>query len=304
MTMISLLVVLALVGYASAVPLPGTCGTTPIAPDLSNTVTPKVVGGKEAIPNSWPWQMQVRYNGGHYCGASILSNDWMLCAAHCVFGNAAASYSLRAGRHTRTGTNEPNEQISSVRTLIPHESYSSSSLDNDVSLIRLTTALTFNNYVQPVCLTNSEPAAGTDAWLSGWGNVAGTCCDGKLKQALLPIIARSQCSAALWWGSNITPGMVCAGYADGSQGACNGDSGGPLVVKTGGLFYQVGTVSWGHRTCDAANKPPVFGNVNYYKTWITSKITMVEKEEEEMQARKFHPRLGAAFRAFAKSLEE
>jgi secreted trypsin-like serine protease len=296
------LLLLALAYSASAVPLPSSCGKQEIQPNLSNVITPKVVGGKEAIRNSWPWQIQLRYAGGHYCGGSVLSNDWILTASHCI-QNAASSYSVRAGRHTRSG-NDPYEQASSVRQLIPHENYNPSTINNDVALIRLSTQLTFNTYVQPVCLTSTEPAGGTQAWLTGWGNVQGTCCDGNLKQALLPIISRSQCSAATWWGSNITPGMVCAGYADGSQGACNGDSGGPLVIQNSSTFYQVGIVSWGHRTCQAANKPSVFANVDYYEAWIKAKIVQVEREEELVSSKKFHPRLGAAFRALAKSLEE
>jgi len=304
--MIVILVALSLVYAASAVPLPSVCGKPAIAPNL-NKLSSKVVGGKEAIQNSWPWQVQVRYNGGHYCGASILSNDWMLCAAHCVYGSALSGYSLRAGRHTRSGVGgtDAYEQISAARQIIYHESYNPSTINNDVSLIRISTAFTFNNQVSPVCLTSAEPAGGTSAWLTGWGNVQGTCCDGKLKQAMLPIIARTTCSSSPYWTGMITSGMICAGYADASQGGCNGDSGGPLVTRSStGIFSQVGIVSWGSSTCKDVYKPTVFANVNYFRTWITSKITMLEKEEEEIQARKFHPRLGAAFRALAKSLEE
>ena len=50
-----------------------------------------MVNGEEATPNSWPWQISLRYrdwpeNGsyGHMCGGSLIENDWVLTAAHCV----------------------------------------------------------------------------------------------------------------------------------------------------------------------------------------------------------------------------
>ena len=51
----------------------------------------RVVNGEEAAPNSWPWQISLRYRDwpyknayGHFCGGSLIENDWVLTAAHCV----------------------------------------------------------------------------------------------------------------------------------------------------------------------------------------------------------------------------
>ena len=43
--------------------------------------------GQEAIPHSWPWQVFVKIEGkagGYDCGGSIISEKWILTAAHCV----------------------------------------------------------------------------------------------------------------------------------------------------------------------------------------------------------------------------
>ena len=57
------------------------------------------MGGKEATPHSWPWQASLRYNGRHICGASLLNQNWVLSAAHCVDqSNDERRYSLALGR--------------------------------------------------------------------------------------------------------------------------------------------------------------------------------------------------------------
>ena len=81
--MISLLVVVALIGSAYALPPDdATCGMPAIAPSTGNLYSEgRIVGGKEARANSWPWQVQIRYNGGHFCGASMLSRGTYRTAA-------------------------------------------------------------------------------------------------------------------------------------------------------------------------------------------------------------------------------
>ena len=44
----------------------------------------RVVNGQNAQRHAWPWQISLRYRGGHICGGSIISNWWILTASHCV----------------------------------------------------------------------------------------------------------------------------------------------------------------------------------------------------------------------------
>ena len=54
-------------------------------------VTPKnarIVGGVQARAHSWPWQCSLRYRGHswrHWCGCSVISRQWIITAAHCVY---------------------------------------------------------------------------------------------------------------------------------------------------------------------------------------------------------------------------
>ena len=66
----------------------------------------RVVNGNEATPNSWPWQISLRYrdwpkNGsyGHVCGGSLIENDWVLTAAHCVeYDPDPAAFKVTVGK--------------------------------------------------------------------------------------------------------------------------------------------------------------------------------------------------------------
>ena len=62
----------------------------------------RIVGGTNARPGAWPWQVTMDYKGHpgpHWCGGSIVTPHWIVTAAHC-FGNGddPKKYSIVAGR--------------------------------------------------------------------------------------------------------------------------------------------------------------------------------------------------------------
>lgn len=285
----------------AALPTGNNCGIPSVTPN-----TGRIVGGEEARPYSWPWQVQVRYYNSHSCGASLISEDFILCAAHCFQGTSDRGYSFRVGRYSTSGSNEPYEQSASVKRVFNHESYNPSTTLNDIAIIQVTPPFKFNEYVKPVCLPSRTTTLdnGATVYVSGWGTLSsGGKLPKNLMQVKLPIIDRTTCNGRSYYNGAIKPGMICAGFAAGGKDSCQGDSGGPMVAKIGNRWEQYGVVSWG-AGCASPNRPGVYSDTVYFDTWIRQKVAQVEREEAEV-ANKFKPiPFGAAFRELAKDLVE
>ena len=59
----------------------------------------RVVNGQDAAPHSWPWQISLRVRGGHICGGSLIRDNAVVTAAHCVYSNPRPSgYTVVVGK--------------------------------------------------------------------------------------------------------------------------------------------------------------------------------------------------------------
>ncbi|CAD5120578.1 DgyrCDS9143 [Dimorphilus gyrociliatus] len=265
------------------VPTVETCGSPKILPKFG-----RIVGGIEANPHSWPWQISLRaqtqrsYTNddyGHVCGGSIINSRWIVTAAHCV--NGGKNYPMNfwrilVGEHDRSKTDR-SQKYHKVDKLIIHENYDTRGYHNDIALFKTTTEIKFNNEVQPICLTKEHVEADKLCFTTGWGatHFGDSKGSAKLQQVILPVVGHEQCSKPDYLGMSVNKKeMVCAGYPEGQKDACQGDSGGPLVCSKGpdGRYYLHGITSWGVG-CAMAKKPGVFTRVSSYVDWINAQIS-------------------------------
>ncbi|KAJ9595090.1 hypothetical protein L9F63_013616 [Diploptera punctata] len=221
----------------------------------------RIVGGSTTTIASYPYQLSLRYGGSHICGASIISANWALSAAHCIVGSAS-TLTLRAGS-TYSNSGGTIHQVSQATR---HASYSSSTLDYDIAVLRVSSAFSLGSNIQVVSMETGTVAAGTNAVVSGWGTTSeGGSASTTLRQVTVPVVSDSSCSSSYAAYGGITARMICAGYTSGGRDACQGDSGGPLVAN-GRL---IGVVSWGVG-CARAGFPGVYAKVSNLRSWVST----------------------------------
>ena len=46
----------------------------------------RIIAGETAVRGSWPWQILIINNGKAICGGTLIASQWVVTAAHCVYG--------------------------------------------------------------------------------------------------------------------------------------------------------------------------------------------------------------------------
>ncbi|EHB04128.1 Suppressor of tumorigenicity protein 14 [Heterocephalus glaber] len=242
----------------------------------SFTKRARVVGGTDAEKGEWPWQVSLHALGhGHVCGASLISPNWLVSAAHCFVDETSFKYSdptkwtaflglLDQGQRTATGVQEHE-----LKRIIPHPSFNDFTFDYDIALLELKNPAEYSAVVRPICLPDTTHVfpPGKAIWVTGWGHTeeGGTGAP-ILQKGEIRVINQTTCEDLL--PQQITPRMMCVGFLSGGVDACQGDSGGPLSsVEADGRNFQAGVVSWGEG-CAQKNKPGVYTRLPVFRTWI------------------------------------
>ncbi|OWF48873.1 chymotrypsinogen A-like [Mizuhopecten yessoensis] len=255
------------------IPHPGTfqCGKITIYP---STVNPRlrIVGGQSALEGEWPWQVSFHDVTGHFCGGSLINDQWVVTAAHCLQRHTPTDVTIYLGEHHLDNvTGNENKLTTSEWVVHPTYAPSQRGTPNDIALVKLDRAVDITgNYVRTACLPGSMDVFDeTDhCVISGWGNSMGTADEKYLQHISVPITPSSACNDS--WNGVINNGHVCVGHGD--VGACGGDSGGPLVCLRDDHYILVGVTSWGSFSCQHYGYPNIYTRVTSYLEWIKSVI--------------------------------
>ncbi|KAF6739989.1 Enteropeptidase [Oryzias melastigma] len=186
------------------------------------TATRQLIQGFRS--GAWPWMVSLHWRGRHACGASLISRDWLLTAAHCVYGkNTHLQYwSAVLGLHAQSAMNSQEVQIRQVDRIIINKKYDRRTKEADIAMMHLQQPVNFTEWVVPVCLAaeGQHFPAGRRCFIAGWGRdaEAGSLPD-VLQEAEVPLVDQEECQRLLP-EYTFTSSMLCAGYPEGGVDSC------------------------------------------------------------------------------------
>ena len=180
----------------------------------------RIVGGVEAAEHAWPWQVALFIDDAWFCGGSIISENYILTAAHCVDG--ASYFDVMAGAHNVREASEPCRVEVTSYNGWTHPSWNSNDLSGDLALIELPSPLPMNDCISTICLPDSgdSPAVGSLVTVTGWGKPSDSA--GGISEVLrevrdIPVMSNADCNAVF---GIVGDGVICIDTA-GGRGSCN-----------------------------------------------------------------------------------
>lgn len=247
---------------------------------LQKNIPPTIVGGKDALLGDFPHMVALGYgtknNIDWKCGGSLISDRFVLTAAHCLTNGETDVKYARLG--VTTLNNSFTEDDFEIARIIKHPDYKPPIVYNDIALLELNRSAIFNSYLLPVCLFHKPTSESLDLLATGWGltHFAGDR-SVVLQQVTLQSFNNTLCSSIYKSVSKrrLPNGIsedkqICAGSHE-EKDTCQGDSGGPLQMREYGRYKVVGVTSFG-KTCGTPGVPAVYTRISYYIPWIESVV--------------------------------
>lgn len=223
----------------------------------------RIVGGEVADPADWPFiaELTTRTDRRN-CGASVVSEDAVVTAAHCV--RQARTRSLRVVTDRPDRNDESESQRFRVAEVSIHREYLRKK-HHDIAVLNLRGTTNAPAVLLPTKEEEAtETAPGDELRVAGWGGTRPN--GGHSSDVLLDVelfaISDAECSThfsffrrkeeVCAFGEEVAPER----YND----SCYGDSGGPLIADALRGALLVGIVSYGGIRCGVKH-PGVYTQV-------------------------------------------
>ncbi|XP_015447170.1 putative serine protease 46 [Pteropus alecto] len=237
----------------------------------------KVVKGQLVEVGKWPWQVSILFLGVYVCGGSLIHQQWVLTAAHCLQRSIdPKEYSVMVGvQHLpENGTQLPLSRI------VIHEDFNNL-ISEDIALLKLRDPIFWSPLVQPVCLpsTKLKPSIGTLCWTIVWGlknNRVTPNASHSLQEVAVKIIKNRICRQRYQFlflkdqRKFIGNDVLCA-TSEWGVDSCQGNSGSSMVCQVNNTWVQMGVVSWIF-SCNQHSFPGIYTSTAHFTHWIKKRV--------------------------------
>lgn len=228
--------------------------------DPKHDITWLVLGGQEVQRGQWPWLAAIHVYQqtalNFRCGGSLISSRLVISAAHCFKGRDSMQFNtedivVSLGQHNIRRLHDSSTISMGLESLNVHPEFlkdPKGSYDADIAVLVLERAVTFSEFIKPVCLwqeeTDETKVFGKTGVIVGWGkDESGHLVTKAPKRASVPIVSHLECIRSSETFLRITSERTLCGGAKNDAGPCNGDSGGGLILFENGVWQLRGIIS-------------------------------------------------------------
>ncbi|XP_005479059.3 mast cell protease 1A-like [Oreochromis niloticus] len=216
-----------------------------------------IIHGEKAAKNSMLYMVSVQNKQGHICGGFLITEDFVVTAAHCDNENLTH---VVLGSHN---LNDHHEKIE-IKKSIKFENYRNVQRGDDIMLLKLSRKVQLDRTAQIIQLPHAEIKLQKDkvCQVAGWGFTENYALPNELRVVNVSVIQYQLCKKK--W-PNLPDNVICAGGYRTNKGFCQRDSGGPLVCNG----FAVGVVSFNKNlNCKYPDAPNVYTDISKYRQWI------------------------------------